>query len=73
MTAIRNEHELCVIDCSACGAHNVVRTAQGPGFNEQPRLRVLRTAKTRPESAGVFGESVEPAVKMPPIPGDESD
>lgn len=73
MTAIRDEHELCVIDCSACGAYNVARTVQGRGLNEQPRVKVLRTEKTRPESAGVFRESVEPGVKMPPIPGDDSD
>lgn len=73
MAAIEDEDDLCVIDCSACGAHNVVRSAQGPGFDKQPRIKVLRTAKTRPETAGVFRDSVEPGVRMPPIPGDESD
>ncbi|WP_405244079.1 hypothetical protein [Lentisalinibacter salinarum] len=73
MTASEESRDLCVVDCSACGAHNIARAEPQGGFNRQPRLVVLRTAEHKPEAPDVFEETVEPGVDVHPVTRRESD
>jgi hypothetical protein len=73
MTATEESRDLCVIDCAACGAHNVARAEPQGGFNRQPRLAVLRIAERKPEAPEVFNETVEPGVDVHPVTRGESD
>lgn len=67
MAACKDEHDLCVIDCSACGAHNIVRAEPQGAFDEQPELVVLRISAQKPDVAEVFDEGVEPGTYVHPI------
>lgn len=73
MTASEEAHDLCVIDCTACGSHNVARAEPQGGFNRQPHLVVLRTVERKPEAPDVFQETVEPGVDVHPVTRGKSD
>ncbi|WP_405220318.1 hypothetical protein [Lentisalinibacter sediminis] len=73
MTASEESRDLCVVDCSACGAHNIARAEPQGGFNRQPRLVVLRTVAHKPEAPDVFTETVEPGVDVHPVTRGKSD
>lgn len=72
MTACADAHDLCVVDCEACGSHNIARAEPSGGFNRQPRLVVLRTAEEKPEVPDVFDETVEPGIDVDPVTRGES-
>ena len=72
MVACEDEEDLCVIDCSACGAHNIVRAEPQGAFDEQPELVVLRISEKKPASAEVFDENVDPGTHVHPITRGES-
>jgi len=72
MTAIEGHDDQCVIDCASCGAHNVVRTKLQGGLDQQPVTAVLRTVDSKPDTAAVFDETVEPGVDVHPITRGES-
>ena len=72
MVACDDDPELCVVDCTSCGAHNIVRAAPQGGFNEQPAIEVLRVREKKPEAADVFDETVEPGVDVHPRSRGES-
>jgi len=67
MVACRGSDDLCVIDCSVCGAHNLVRAEPKAGFDEQPEIVVLEISKERPETEDVFDETVDSGVDVHPV------
>jgi len=65
--------EDCVIDCSACGAHNVVRTMKPGGLEANPRLGVIKLLDHPPDNHDVFDQTVNPGVRVHPKTSGKSD
>lgn len=59
--------EFCVIDCSQCGSHNIARVEPQGGFEQQPKLVVLRIAEGGAKTDKVFEETVESGTYVHPI------
>ena len=72
MVATRHQEDLCVIDCSACGSHNIVRAEPQGGFNRQPQLVVLRLSGGNVDTDDVFDETVDPDTDVHPVTRGES-
>lgn len=72
MTVMEGHEDLCVIDCTACGAHNVGRTELTPGLDHQAAVVLHALARRDPESGRVFHETVEPGVYVDPVTRGES-
>ena len=66
MTARDRREDLCIVDCSACGAHNEVRAEPQNGFEAQPVLVVRRALRGPSRHAPVFDETVAPGIHPPP-------
>lgn len=67
MVACKESIDLCVIDCSVCGTHNLVRAEPTAGFDEQPDVVVLGISSERPQTAEVFDETVDSGIDVHPV------
>lgn len=64
LTALEGHEDLCVIDCAACGAHNIGRAQPRAGMDHHPSVVVLRIAARDPKTGKIFHETVEPGVRV---------
>jgi hypothetical protein len=67
MVASKHQEDLCVIDCAACGSHNIVRVEPQSGFERQPQLVVLRLSRREADTDDVFDETVDPDTDVHPV------
>lgn len=56
----------CILTCTSCGSHNLVRSAPRPGFETPPGLIVVRVASGDIDVADAFKEDVEAGVYVHP-------
>lgn len=72
LVAVEGHDDLCIIDCAECNSHNVARVEPQGGFEEQPRLVMLRIADSPADSDKVFKETVESGTDVHPVTRGES-
>lgn len=65
--APEDQDDFCILHCTACDSHNIARVEPQPGFEEQPKLVVLRISEDGAETDQVFEETVESGTYVHPI------